>query len=264
MLNLIIIVVNHNHGDLARRAVESLYTLPDQTRFQLIAVDNATTDGFAGWLSNCYPQATVIKNIHPQGFAHNNNQAIRHAPDSTYILLLNPDIECQPGLLDILIAFMDAHPNVGIAGPKLLNPDLTSQPSARRFSTPLPLLARGMHLDGILKNTRFMRDYLGADFNSEDAMEVDWVTGALMIVRRRAISQVGLMDEDYFLYAEDQDWCCRMWRAGWSVYYVPQARAIHKHLREGMRKPWSKATRYQLISAFLMFRKFGWRLSRTT
>lgn len=263
MLDLIIITVNHNHGVLARKAVESLYALPDRARFQFIAVDNASTDGFSDWLSGHYPQAILIRNEQPKGFSHNNNQAIRIAQASAFILLLNPDVECQPGLLDTLIVFMEAHPNVGIAGPKLLSPNGEPQPSARRFSTLLPLLVRGMHLDGLLKNTQFMRKYLRVDINSENAIDVDWVTGALMIVRRRAIAEVGLMDEDYFLYAEDQDWCCRMWRAGWGVSYVPQAWAIHKHLREGMRKPWSKATRYQIISAFHMFRKFGWRLSRT-
>ena len=262
MLDLVVVIVNHNHGVLVRKTVESLYSLPDRALFQLVVVDNTPTDDFSRWLLIHYSKTLIINNTILQGFAHNNNQAIRKAPDSKYILLLNPDIECSPGLLDTLLAFMDSHLDVGIAGPKLLNSDLTHQPSARSFSTPLTLLIRGLRLDGIFRNSQLMREYLGADLGSEDTIDVDWVTGALMIVRREAISQVGLLDENYFLYSEDQDWCCRMWRAGWSVYYVPQAIAVHKHIREGMRKPWSKATKFQIVSAFQMFRKFSWHLSR--
>jgi GT2 family glycosyltransferase len=85
-----------------------------------------------------------------------------------------------------------------------------------------------------------------------------------MIVRREAIARVGMMDERYFLYSDDQDWCCRMWQGGWRVCYVPQAQAIHAHMREGIRKPWSRAARHQLVSAVRMLRRFGWRLSRTS
>jgi GT2 family glycosyltransferase len=104
---------------------------------------------------------------------------------------------------------------------------------------------------------------LMSGLTEEHASDVDWVSGALMIVRRKALNDVGPMDERYFLYSEDQDWCCQMWRKGWRVCYVPQACAIHAHPREGIMKPWSKAARYQLISALRMFHKFGWKLSRT-
>jgi len=153
---------------------------------------------------------------------------------------------------------------VGIMGPQLLNPDLTIQPSCRRFSTPLTLLIRGLHLDGIFKNFKPVYQYLMADYDHQTVRDVDWVTGALMIVRREAISEIGGMDERYTMaYSEDQDWCCRMWRGGWRVCYVPQARAIHDHLRTGMRKPWSKMARAQLMNAIRMFNKFDWKLSRS-
>jgi hypothetical protein len=109
-----------------------------------------------------------------------------------------------------------------------------------------------------------MRDYLMADFDHRRVADVDWVTGAALVVRRQALAEVGCMDEDrYYLYSDDQDWCCRMWQAGWRVCYVPGASAVHVHMREGIRKPWSRAARHQLRSALRMFRKFGWRLSRS-
>ena len=189
---------------------------------------------------------------------------MRAQENGRYVLLLNPDVECLPGFLDTLVAFMDEHPDVGIAAPKLLNPDGTLQPSCRRFSTPASILIRGLHLDGVSRRTGLMQRYLMDDFDHQTVADVDWVTGALMIVRREAIALVGPMDERYFLYSDDQDWCCRMWRGGWRVCYVPQAQAVHAHMREGIRKPWSRAARHQLINGIRMFRKFGWRLSRTS
>ena len=258
-----IILVNHNHGDQAQRAIESLYALKDETSFHLIVVDNASSDNVSGWLGARYPQVCVLQNKLPKGFAHNVNLGLRMAVESDYVLLMNPDIECLPGLLKQLVMFMDSNSDVGIAGPQLLNPDLTIQPSCRAFSSPLSILVRGLHMDSILGSTKFMQQYLMTEFDHSSVTDVDWITGALMIVRHEAIEQVGLMDERYFLYSEDQDWCCQMWQAGWRVCYLPQAQAKHAHRREGVRKPWSKATRYQLTSAFKMFRKFGWHLSRT-
>jgi len=263
MLDLTIITVNHYHFSQIQGAITSLYNLPDRAAFQLIAVDNTPQDKFSAWVSTAHPNVKLIQNKRTQGFAENVNQAIHAAPSSRYILLMNPDIECKPGVLDELVAFMDCNSDVGIAGAKLFNPDGTIQPSARSFSTPLLLFIRGLRLDRILRHIGAVRRYLMADLDHEQVADVDWVTGAFMIVRHQAIEQIGAMDEGYFLYAEDQDWCCRMWRGGWRVCYVPQAQAIHAHIREGIKKPWSKAARYQLITAVRMFLKFGGRLSRT-
>lgn len=262
MLDLVIITVNHNHGMQIRRAIQSLYSLPDHATFQLIVVDNTPGDGFSSWISAEYPGVTLIQNKQPRGFAANNNQALRLAPATRNILLMNPDIECKPGVLDTLVEFMNANSDTGIAGPKLFNSDGTVQPSARGFSTPMLILIRGLRLDRMFKRISSVRKYLMTDFDHAQVSDVDWVTGAFMIVRYEAIQQIGPMDEGYFLYAEDQDWCCRMWRGGWRVCYVPQAQATHIHNREGIEKPWSKATRYQITTAIRMFLKFGGRLSR--
>lgn len=263
MLDLSIVTVSHNHLFLIRKCLTSLYSTPWRITFETVLVDNVCTDGTSEWVRRNHAQVKIVRNEIRKGYPANGNIGIRAQQNGRYVLMLNPDIVCFPGLLDKLVAFMDAHPDVGIAGPKLLNPDMTIQPSCRRFSTPLALLARGLHLDGLFRNTGFMRGYLMDDFDHNSGADVDWVTGALLIVRREAIAEVGLMDEErYFLYSDDQDWCCRMWHAGWRVCYVPQAQAIHYHVREGIRKPWSRAARHQLWSAIRMFAKFRWKLSR--
>ena len=262
-MDLSIVTVSHNHLPQIQTCLASLHSISRQPTFEMVVVDNACRDGTGAWVAANYPQIRVIRNEAVQGYAANANMGMRAQEHGRYVLLLNPDIECLPGLLDTLVSFMDEHPEAGIAGPKLLNPDSTLQPSCRRFSTPGSLLVRGLHLDGLLRNTGLMRRYLMDDSDHQTVADVDWVTGALMIVRREAMALVGVMDERYSLYSEDQDWCCRMWQGGWRVCYVPQARAMHAHMREGIRKPWSRAARLQAVSAIRMFRKFGWRLSRT-
>lgn len=263
-LDLSIVTVSHNHLSQIEKCLASLYSISWNSTFEMVVVDNACRDGTGAWIAAHYPQINVIRNEARRGYAANANTGMRAQENGRYVLLLNPDVECLPGLLDTLVAFMDEHSDVGIAGAKLLNLDDTLQPSCRRFSTPGSILVRGLHLDGILRNTGLLQRYLMDDFDHQTVADVDWVTGALMIVRREAIALVGVMDERYFLYSEDQDWCCQMWQGGWRVCYVPQARAIHAHMREGIRKPWSRAARLQVVSAIRMFRKFGWRLSRTS
>ena len=262
-LDLSIVTVSHNHLPLIKKLLASLYSVAWNATFETVVVDNACDDGTGDWVARHYSQVAVIRNETRRGYAANGNAGIRALKNGRYALLVNPDVECLPGLLDTLVAFMDRHPDVGIAGPKLLNPDRTLQPSCRRFSTPASILIRGLHLDGPLRRTPLMRRYLMDDFDHLTVADVDWVTGALIIVRREAISQVGLMDERYFLYSDDQDWCASMWQGGWRVCYVPRAQAVHAHMREGIRKPWSRAGYRQLASAVRMFSKFRWRLSRT-
>jgi N-acetylglucosaminyl-diphospho-decaprenol L-rhamnosyltransferase len=261
-LDLSIVTVSNNHLHLIRTCLTSLYVNRWNVTFETLLVDNACTDGTSEWVTQNHPQVTILRNEAKLGYSANANRGVQAQQRGRYVLMLNPDIECLPGLLDELVRFMDRHRDVGIAGPALFNSDLTIQPSCRRFSTPLVLLVRGLHLDGLFQRAGFIRRYLMEDFDHRTIADVDWVTGALQIVRREALAEVGLMDEAYFIYSEDQDWCCRMWRAGWRVSYVPQASAIHAHRREGIKKPWSRAARHQLCSAIRMFRKFGWRLDR--
>lgn len=262
--DLSIVTVSNNHLPLIQKCLTSLFAISWTVAFEMVLVDNASKDRTVEWVREHFPQVMIVRNEMPKGYAENANIGIRAKQNGRYIMSINPDIECLPGLLDELVAFMDSNPDVGIAGPKLLNPDLTLQPSCRRFSTPWAIFIRGLHLDGVFRQTRSIRDYLMEDLDHDRVMEVDWVTGALQVVRREAIAQVGLMDyQNYFLYSEDQDWCCRMWQAGWRVCYVPAARAIHAHMREGIKKPWSRSARYQLKSAYRMFRKFDWKLTRT-
>jgi GT2 family glycosyltransferase len=261
-LDVSFVMVNHNHGETAEKAVLSLAALADRARFELIFVDNRCSDGLADRLAASVPAVCIVRNDRVAGFAANSNRGFAaSAPGSRYVALLNPDTECLPGVVDALVTHLDANPDVGIAGPRLLNADGSRQASARRFITVTAMLMRALHVDRVMR-VETLASYMMTDADQSSPADVDWVTGAFLVVRRAAVADVGLLDEGYFLYAEDQDWCCRMWRAGWRVAIVPDAVAVHGYQQEGYRKPWSASARLQLASALRMFWKFRGRLSR--
>lgn len=255
-----ILVVSHNHREHVELLVESLNCV--SIPYQLGIVDNTGLDGTAEWIKQTRPDAYCVKNAVPRGFSENVNHLIQNMKVLPYVLVVNPDVVIKEGCVETLIDFLDTFEDVGIAAPRLLNEDGTRQFSARAFSRPRDLVIRGLHLDGLPILSKFVSSYLLPDLPTSGPVCVDWVTGAFMAIRRRHLDEVGVFDERYFLYSEDQDLCCRFWRHGRKVMYVPAAEAYHVHLREGMSRPLSKAARWQLQSAILMFAKFGWRLSR--
>ena len=259
-VDLSVVIVNHNHRPVIENCFESLYSLPDRTTFEVMLIDNTCADGTAEWVSARFPQVLIQRNQDRRGFAANANAGMRALRRGRYTLLLNPDVISLPGLLDRLAAFMNEHPGAAIAAPQLLHEDGTLQPNCRCFPTPATLALRALRVDEIWKSPG-VRRYL-MDGARSAARQVDWVTGAALVVRPSAAEAVGLFDESYFLYWEDLDWCYRMRRAGWQVWHVPDARAIHSHGREGVRRPFSRAGREQVLGALRFFRKFGWRAGR--
>jgi GT2 family glycosyltransferase len=188
----------------------------------MLVVDNASADGSAEMVRECFPQARLLVNEENVGFARANNQAFRQA-NGRYVLLLNPDTRLLPDALAQLVDFMDSEPGAGAAGSRLLNPDGSLQPSC----TPAPTLSREwwylFHLDRLWPYSRYpMRRW-----DVQQSREVDVVQGAAMIVRRDVLAQIGLMDEGYFMYSEEVDLCDRVRAAGWRIYWVPQSQVIH-------------------------------------
>lgn len=255
-----IVIVNHNHRQVIEKCLASLYALPDRSSFAVTLIDNTGADGSADWVSEHYPQVSVRRNLIRRGFAANANAGMSESAGARYVLLLNPDVICMPGLLDRLVAFLDAHPEAAIAAPQLYYPDGAIQPNVRHFPTPGVLALRALRVDAVWRS-RGVRRYL-MEGESPASTEVDWVTGAVLMVRRAAIETVGLLDESYFLYWEDLDWCYRIHRAGWTVHRVVEARAVHIQAREGVRRPFSRAGRSQFAGAVRFFRKFGWSVGR--
>ena len=252
---LSIITISHDHCAYLQPCLSSIYTHPPRFPFEVIVIDNVSSDGSSEMVRTQFPQVRLICNATRASYAANNNKGLRLA-QGFYPMILNPDVTILPGALETLIDFMDTEPHVGLAGPKLLNPDLSLQHSCRRFATLKHILVRGLRLDRLLKNSTVVRDALYMDWDHNSICDVDYITGAAMITRRQALSEVGLLDDSYQLYVEDMDWCYRMWQHGWRVTYVPGAQMIHAHQRTSARKLWSHSTRTHINSVIRFFRKY--------
>jgi GT2 family glycosyltransferase len=220
--DLSVVIVNWNTGDLLAQCLASLRHARPALSLELIVVDNASTDGSAHGLPQEGDGLRLIAHTSNLGFARACNRGIGESR-GRYILLLNPDTRVLPGSLEAMLVFMDAHPEAGAAGPALLNPDGSLQPSGGRFPSLRGLLA--IH-PTIARLFPAPEDPLRRrDFSR--VAEVEEVSGACLLIRRSAWEAVGPLDEAFFLYFEEVDWCLRVTRQGWKVYYVPQARVIH-------------------------------------
>lgn len=224
-MDLSIIIVNWNTRELLCRCLETVQanieSIPS-AQIETFVVDNVSSDGSASMVRARFPRVQLIENEENVGFAGGNNQAIRESR-GRYILLLNPDTEVLDNTLGILVDYMDRHPQVGGVGARILNPDSSLQPSCY----PLPTLRRELwrlfHLDVLHP----YGTYDMAAWNVEVARPVESLLGACLLVRRRALDTVGLLDEAYFMYSEEIDLCYRLQNAGWPLHWVPQARLIH-------------------------------------
>lgn len=214
-MELSIIIVNWNTRDLLAQCLDSIYAYAPQCTFEVWVVDNASTDGSVELLRAQYPQVHLIVNAENVGFARANNQAIR-ASSGQYMLLLNSDAMVTPNAVQTLVEFMYGHSDAAIAAPRLLNPDHTLQPSFTRF----PSVFDEITLPLDLKFRRFLWD-IGTP------VQVDCVGGACLLIRRPDLLQIGLLNEQYFMYSEEVDLCWRIRQLNRNVYFVPQAQVIH-------------------------------------
>jgi GT2 family glycosyltransferase len=218
-----VIVVSWNTRQYTLACLASLPDAAARVRWDAWVVDNASDDDSVAAIRRDHPQVRVIANMANVGFAAANNQGIV-ACAGRYVLLLNSDTVMAPGALDALVAFADAHPRAGVVGPTLLNPDGSYQTGP----TPFPSVwTETMSVTGLGRRLTY-RGYPSLPARRARASRrADYVGGACMLVRREAIAAVGLLDESYFMYSEEPDWCWRMHRAGWETWYTPDASVTH-------------------------------------
>ena len=193
---------------------------------ETIVCDNNSEDGSPAMVAAEFPWARLLAQRENLGFTGGQNLMIgaRKAP---HVLLLNSDTVVHPGALGGLLDYLAANPEVGIVGPKLLNPDGSLQLSCRRFPNPLAALFRNTPLGRLFPNNRFTREYLMADFEHDVPREVDWVSGAALLARGELVERIGGLDPEFFMFCEDVDWCWRAWKAGYKVVYLPSSTITH-------------------------------------
>lgn len=241
-----IVVLNYNTREelrsclqaVAREGSTDLAGQDGRLSAELWVVDNASSDRSAEMVEEQFPWARLVRSPRNGGFAFGNNLVLPRT-SGRYVLLLNPDTSPDPGAIGTLVEDLERHPEAAASGPKLLRPDGTIHLACRRsFPTPPVAFYRLTGLSRRFPRSRRFGRYNLTFLDPDLATEVDSVCGACMLVRREAIDQVGLLDERFFMYGEDLDWCLRMQRAGWRVRYQPGAVVRHLHGGASRRRVW--------------------------
>jgi GT2 family glycosyltransferase len=227
-VDLSIIVVNYNTKKLLQQTVQSVIsTVGKLIKYEIIVSDNGSKDDSCEMVRQYFPGVKLIENNANLGFPKGNNIAIKEAV-GRYVLLLNSDTVVKENCIEECISYMGEHKEIGALGCKILLADGTLDHACKRgFPTPEASLYYMLKLDKLFSNNKrfgaYTLDYLPQD----EINEVDSLTGAFMMLRREVIEEVGLLDEDFFMYGEDIDWCYRIKEAGWKVVYYPEASIIH-------------------------------------
>ncbi len=224
--NLSVIIVNYNAGHYLGDCLRSLFDQTSDGPLEVIIVDNASTDGSIAPVRATYPQVKIVANNSNAGFAAASNQGINQA-SGNFILLLNPDTQVFPGTIKKTMAFLKQTPEAGIVGCRLLDETREPYSSYRTFPTAWDYLFDSLFLTKLFPGSRlFGRFYLTNKIFIKPT-EVDVVQGAFFLLKRELLDDIGLLDERFFLYAEDRDYCFRAKAAGWKVFVYPDAEAMH-------------------------------------
>lgn len=262
LVDLSIVILNYKTRGLLKQCLKGLLLNHCGVSYEIIVVDNHSQDGTDDMMRQEFSNIQYIASPTNGGFAAGMNLGIRQA-SGEFILLLNTDIAILGNAVEKLVEYMRCHKDVGIAGPKLLNPDGSVQTSCRRFPDPLTILLRRSPLGKLSAARHRLRLFLMSDWDHATNSPVDWILGACMIVRRTAMERVGLLDERFFLYFEDVDWCRRFWEAGFAVHYLGEASEIvHYHRRlsaenPGLQAIFGYATRIHIASGVKYFAKYA-------
>ncbi len=245
-----IVIVNWNTREILRDCLQSIDTDAGATDLEIIVVDNASADDSVAMMKQEFPHVHLIENDENRGFAAANNQGMAVAR-ARYVLLLNSDTIVLDSAVEKTVAFADVHPEAAVVGCRILNSDRTWQPSCSMFPSVPNMLLSVTYLYKLLPWSRlFGREHM-TWWDGCDSQEVDVVSGCFMLVRREAIEQVGTMDDGYFMYAEETDWCYRFKKAGWKVVFTPRAEIVHLGGKSSEKMP-SEMT-LQLRSGILRF-----------
>jgi N-acetylglucosaminyl-diphospho-decaprenol L-rhamnosyltransferase len=224
---LSVVIVHYRSLRALPRCLSALAAETAGLESEVVVVDNDSRDGLATWLEREHPGARALVNSSNLGYARAVNQGIA-ATSGAHVLVMNPDVYLESGSLGTLLELLRARPRTGLVAPELRNPDGTVEFSARSFPGPWTFLFnRYSLLTRLFPGNPWSRRYLLSDWDRAAAREVDWVSGACMLVRREAIQAAGGMDEGFFMFNEDVDWCRRLRNAGWAVLCEPRARAVH-------------------------------------
>ncbi|MFZ5535442.1 MAG: glycosyltransferase family 2 protein [Patescibacteria group bacterium] len=254
-IDLSVVILNYNTLELTRTCLTTVLSsrLTGYT-MEVIVADNGSTDGSTAMITREFPGVHLIKNGKNLGFAAGNNPGIKKAK-GRYVLLLNTDTEVPPDTLAVMIAYMDSAPDVGASTCKILLPDGSMDPACHRgFPTPWAAVTYLTKLEKLFPTSRLFGQYHQGYKDLRVIHEVDCIVGAFFMVRREVIAEVGLLDEDYFMYGEDIDWAYRIRKKGWKITFNPEVTILHKKKQSGR----SNVLKKRRVTTEIYFHKYNW------
>lgn len=278
-MDLSIILLNYKQKGLLKQCIKGIVSAQPSLEYEIIVVDNNSGDGSLDMVKTMFdepdelnqPKLPIKKNLKIPpirtiasevngGFAMGNNLGIKQA-QGKYIMILNPDIAVVHGALEKMFSFMEDNLNVGMIGPKLINPDGSVQYSCRRFPSLLTPFYRRTFFGKLPSAKRPIDHYLMKDFDHNSNKEVDWLFGACLMARQSVLDKVGLLDERFFMYFEDLDLCRRFWQAGHKIVYFAEIEMVHYHQRlsaqsGGVRGVLKRSGRIHFASGIKYFAKY--------
>jgi N-acetylglucosaminyl-diphospho-decaprenol L-rhamnosyltransferase len=225
LTDISIIIVSWNVADLLKKCLDSIAANRGNLTLQTIVVDSASSDETVAQIRDSYPWVELYPQTENIGFVRGNNIGLEQTT-GRHILLLNPDTEIIGDMLLQMVAYLDENPDVGIVGPHTLNPDGSTQPSKRRFPTPKIAFFESTWLQSVASQT-LLDHYYAIDISDKSTVDVDWVQGHALMVRREVYDQIGGLDEGFVMFFEELDWCKRAKSTRWRVVYMGTAQVIH-------------------------------------
>lgn len=259
--DLSIVIISWNVRELLRRCLDSIREgLKGEKGLSVetIVFDNGSADGSADMVREGFPWVHLMESQVNLGFTKGNNLALGQS-EGCYILLLNPDTEVVGDALGTMVAYMEAHPRVGALGPQLLNPDGTTRSSRRRFPTLATAFLESTVLQPWFQRSGILERYYLLDKPDDEIQPVDWVVGAALLIRLEALHQVGPLDEEFFMYSEELDWCYRLKAQGWEVVYLPAAQVVHQEGKSSEQVLAFRHIQFQRSKVLFFKKYYGWR-----
>lgn len=256
-MDLSILIVNYNTCQLTVNCLRSVFASETGYTYEVIVIDNNSKDASVQTIREEFPQVKLIENTENTGFAKANNQGM-DVSKGRYVLLLNSDTVIQPDTIQTMVAFMDDHPSVGASGCKIILPDGSLDKACKRgFPTPSASFYYAFGLSKLFPNNPRFNQYQLGYLDPDQEYPVDCLVGAFMLVRKETLEQVGGLDETFFMYGEDIDWCYRIKQAGWGIHYYPRTTIIHYKGGSARRRPFKII--YEFHRAMILFHRKHYR-----
>jgi len=256
-LDLTVIIVSWNSEDWLKRCLSSIYARTSEISFEVILIDNASDDQSVQMAMNNFSGVKVIENKTNVGWATAVNQGIE-VSSGKYVCLLNPDTELHDRTLEQMVGFMDQYPSVGLVGPHTMNEDETTQVSIRRRPRLADQLMIILKLHVLFPDAKPIFNYLFRDFNYRETQEVEQLMGSCLMIRREVIDQVGILDENFFLWFDEVDYCRRVFdRTDYKIFYFANTHIIHEGGHSFSQVGSLKKQRWYLNSLRYYFKKHG-------